>query len=301
MADVLRDLSKWLNLTNLQPENMTALLVALGQGSFIAEDVIPRIPSTDEFLWLTEDSNDQFTLARKRGERGEASKNELFDSKLSGETYEYFESSDITAKTLRKGSIYSFVNLTVRKTSMIAGKIKMNIERDLINAMTDTTTYSTINTRSGSALWTSTSTSDPIKDVALAKNDIVLAERISEPDTLILGSTDKTYMTISDNIRDTIQYTRDYTQTGMMMEFLMGLRLLTSTAIYISGTTDVRLLSGTGIVLKRGYSGELRESEPYMAYTDYDKRTKVLTIFGSRIIKPIITRPKSICLINNVS
>ena len=47
MADVLRDLSKWLNLTNLQPENMTALLVTLAQRDFVAEYLVPRIPSTD--------------------------------------------------------------------------------------------------------------------------------------------------------------------------------------------------------------------------------------------------------------
>ena len=183
---------------------------------------------------------------------------------------------------------------------MIANKIRMNVERDLLTALQDTTTYTTINTRSGSSLWTTVSSSDPIKDAALAKNDVQTTEFVV-PDSIILGSTDKTYMTISDNIRDTIQYTSDYTQTGILMEFLMGLRLYTSTAIYKSGSSDIALLSGTGIILKRGYVGELRESEPYMAYTDYDKRTKVLTIFGSRIIKPIVIRPKGICLLTNVS
>ena len=300
MADIFRDLSKWLSLTNLQPENMTALLVTLAQGAFVAEDILPRVPSTDEFQWLTEDSNDAFTEARKRGERGEASKNELTDTKLSGETYEYFESSDITSKVLRRGNIYSFINLTVRKTDMIAKKIRMNIEKDMIAALQDTTTYSAINSVAASVAWTTRTTSDPIRDFSLAA-DAIRRVQMVEADTAIVGGTDKTYLTLSDNIRDTKQYTKDYTEDGIMMERVNGLNLYTSTAIYKSGSSNIKLLSGTAIVLKRGIVGELREGEPYMAYTDYDKRVKVLTIFGSRVIKPVIIVPKAICLVTGVS
>ena len=299
MADIIKDLSKWLSLVNLQPEHMTALLVTLAQGPFMAEDILTRVPSTDEFQWLTEDSNDQFTEARKRGERGEASKNELFDSRLTGETYEYFESSDITAKTLRSGNIYAFINLTVRKTDMIAKKIRMNVEKDTIAALQDTSTYSTINTVSASVSWYTTGTSDPYRDVAVAADEVRKVNQ-SEIDTIILGGSDKTYMSLSDNIRDTAQYTREYTQEGLMIERLNGLNLMTSTAIYKSGSTDIRLLSGTGITLVRGTVGEIREGEPYLSYTDYDKRVKVLTIFGSRVIKPVIIRPKDICLITGI-
>ena len=79
---VLRDLSKWLNIPEVQPVNMTALLVTLAQGEFVAEDILPVVPSPDDFLWLTEDSNDKFNLAKKRGEKGGAALNDVYDTQL---------------------------------------------------------------------------------------------------------------------------------------------------------------------------------------------------------------------------
>lgn len=300
MVTQLKDLSMWANMKNLQPENMTPLLVMLAQGNFIAEDVFPAVPSTDAFQWETEDSNDKFTVGRKRGERGGATLNDFTTSKLSGEAYEYFEGAQITAKALRSGNIYSFVNLTVRKMEMIASKIRMNIEKDLLAAAQDLTTYTTMNSVSCSVAFTTRATSDPVKDVALAVDAIRRTEHV-EADVIILGGTDKTNMSLSASIRDTIKYTTDYTKDGIMFERLNGLQLYTSTAVYRSGTSYIPILSGQGIVLKRGIAGELKEAEAYLADSDYVKGNKVLTLYGSRVIKPVIIRPKAICVIKNVS
>jgi len=129
------DYSKWLNHAALQPENITALLVVLGQGKFVAEDVLPVVPSTDDFRWLTETANDGFLLARARNERGVAEQADLYDTVLTGSAYEYFTKAELTAKTLRSGNIYSFVNLIVRKTNMLANKIRLTVEKDMIDAM----------------------------------------------------------------------------------------------------------------------------------------------------------------------
>ena len=300
MADTIRDISRWLNEPALHPENMTTLLVTLAQGPFVLEDILPVIPTSDEFKWLTEDYNDQFTLARRRGEGGEASKNEVFDTQNSGSAYEYFEGADITAKTLRSNNVFDFVSQLVRKTGVIANKIRMNVERDGILALTNTSLYSTINTRSGTVLWTTTASSDPYKDILLAVNQIATTEHV-EADAIILGATDKTNMVLSDNIRDTIQYTKNYLSDGTPIENVAGLRLFVSNTIYKSGSTNVPLLSGTGIVLSTGIAGELREAQPYIADSDFEKKVRTLTLLGSRVIAPIITHPKAITLINNVS
>ena len=300
MVTQLKDLSTWANMKNLQPENMTPLLVMLAQGPFIAEDIFPAVPSTDAFQWETEDSNDKFTVARKRGERGGATLNDFTTSKLTAEAYEYFEGAQITAKALRSGNIYSFVNLTVRKMEMIASKIRMNIEKDLLAAMQDRTTYATINYHSCSVNFLTRGTSDPIKDFSLAVNKIRGTEHV-EADVIILGGTDKTNMTLSDNIRDTQQYTKDYTTEGLVYERVNGLQLYTSTAVYKSGTSYISILSGQAVIMKRGIAGELKEAEAYLADSDFNKGNKVLTLYGSRVIKPVVIRPKAICLVANVS
>jgi len=292
-----KDFSKWLSHTALQPENMTALLVALAQGQFVAEDLLPVIPSPDSFQWETEVSNDGFTLSKKRGERGEAEIEDFYTAKLTASTYEYFSKAEITAKALREGNIYSFVNLVAKKTQLIANKLKMNAEKDTIDALMDTTTYTTINTETASVAWSTYATSDPYKNVELAKNDIRTTEFV-EPDTIIMGGTDKVNMLLSDNIRDTVQYTRDYNVTGLGYEKIANLDIYTSTAIYKSAGTNYTLLSGSTILLKRGIVGEMRESQPYDAYSMWDKSIKVLSIYGSRVFKPIIIRPLGICILD---
>lgn len=292
------DYSKWLNHDALQPVNMTALLITLGYGKFVAEDVLPIVQSTDDFQWLTEDSNDGFLLAKKRGERGVAEHADLYDSVLTGSAYEYFVKSEITAKTLRSGNIYSFVNLLVRKTNMLANKIRLSSEKDMIDAMLDTTTYSTINVVTASVAWGTYATSDPYKFLQLAKNKIVTNEYI-EADTAIMGQDDKTDMTLSDALRDSIQYSENYNEKGELVEKLAGLDLKTSTAAYktigADGTvTSTPVLDGKVIVLKKGIIGELREAQPYDAYSEWDKSVKVLSLYASRVMKPIIIRPKGI-------
>lgn len=292
------DYSKWLNHAALQPENMTALLVTLGQGKFIAEDILPIVPSTDDFRWLTEDSNDGFLLAKKRGERGTAEQADLYDSVLTGSAYEYFVKSEITAKTLRSGNIYSFVNLLVRKTNLLANKIRLTVEKDMIDAMLDTTTYSTINVVTASVAWGTYATSDPYKYVQLAKNKIMVNEYI-DADTIILGANDTTNMKLSDALRDSIQYTENYNANGELIERIAGLDLKTSTACYktigaTGAVSNVMILSGAGIVLKKGVIGELREAQPYDAYSNWDKEIKVLGMYASRVMKPIIIRPRGI-------
>jgi len=297
----VKDFSKWLSHPALQPQNMTALLVVLGQGGFIAEDIVPVVPSTDDFQWLTETGNDAFLLSKKRGEKGVAEEADLYDSVLTGSAYEYFVKSQINAKALRTGNVFSFVNLIVRKTNMIANKIRLTCEKDLLDALQDTSTYSTINTLSASAAWSSYATSDPFRWVVKAKNAIATTQ-FFDADTLILGAADKTDMQLSDSLRDSTQYTEKYTELGEYIERLAGLNIMSSTAQYKTINTagnyvSTPVLDGKAIVLKKGMIGELREAQPYDAYSEWDRSIKTLDIYGSRVIKPIVTLPKGICLV----
>ena len=292
------DYSKWITHAALHPENMTALLVVLGQGAFIAEDIMPVVPSPDDFRWLTETANDGFLLARKRGERGHAEHADMYDSVLTGSAYEYFVKSEIDAKSLRAGNIYSFVNLIVRKTNMLANKIRLTVEKDTLDALVDRTTYSTINIVTASVAWSTYATSDPYKYVQKAKN-LIMINAYLDADTIILGANNKTDMLLSDHIRDSVRYTQNYNEEGQLIERIAGLDLKTSTAAYrtitTSGTyTAFMVLSGSAIVLKKGAIGELREAQPYDAYSNWDKEIKVLSLYASRVMKPIITQPLGI-------
>jgi len=168
----------------------------------------------------------------------------------------------------------------------------------MIDAMLDTTTYKSINVVTASVAWSTYATSDPYKYIQKAKNEIVVNEFV-EADTIIMGQNDKTDMTLSDALRDSIQYTENYNERGELIENIAGLMLKTSTAAYKSigatGTvTSTPVLSGTSLILKKGIIGELREAQPYDAYSDWDKSIKVLSMYASRVMKPIIIRPAGI-------
>lgn len=297
----LKDFSKWLSHPALQPQNMTALLVLLAQGTFVAEDILPVIPSTDDFQWLTETANDGQLLSKKRGEKGVAEVADLYDSILSGSAYEYFVKSQITAKSLRSGNIFSFVNLTVRKMQMIADKIRLTCEKDTIDALSDTSTYTTINTLSASAAWSSYASADPYKWVVKAKTAVKTSQFV-DPDVLLLGAADEADMTLADSMRNSTQYTEKYTEKGQYIQRLAGLEIMVANAQYktinTAGSYVVnKILDGKAIVLKKGMIGELREAQPYDAYSEYDKSIKTLEMYGSRVIKPIITLPQGICVV----
>jgi hypothetical protein len=294
----VKDLSKYLNRPELHPENLIPLLVLLGQGEFILENILPVVPSTDDFTWMTEISNDKFNTARKRGERGTAAINDFLTQKLTDSTQEYFEQAQITAKQMRSGNVYAFINLIAKKMDTVAGKIRMNSEKDGIAELVNTTKYTTINTHSASVAWSTYASSDPIKEIELAKNVIRLDE-FTEATDIILGATNKTEMTLSDSIRDSKQYTVDYTANGIKIARIADLQVHVATAVYKSGTSYVPILDSQGIIMVRGCA-EIRESDPYNSESVYDPEIKILKLLASRSFKTIVTRPQQICLLNSI-
>jgi hypothetical protein len=299
MATIIKDLSQLKGIPELVPENVTALLVLLGQNGFVGEDVFNLVASADSFGWLKETFNDKFALARKIEEKGGPQNTEFGVEQKSDEAYEYFLSATITAKEARNKNTFYFVDLLTKKMDAIAGRIRMNTERDILAALQNKTLYTGIKSYSASTAWTTIATSDPYKDVAKAADKISASGY--EADTLIIGRGDKTSLTLSDSIRDTVQYTSDYTQDGLLMEKLLGYDLYVSNARYKSGSSYIRLLSGTGILLAKGVSGELREAQAYLADTDYEKKNKQWVLLGSRAIKPIITYEETVGLIYDIS
>lgn len=299
MATIIRDLSQLKGIPELQPENMTPLLVLLGQNGFVGEDLFNLVSSPDAFLWEKETFNDKFSLATKIEEKGGPQNTDFGVEKKSAEAYEYFLSATITAKQARNKNTYAFIDIMNKKMGAIAERLRMNVERDILNALQDTITYTGINTYSASTAWTTISTADPFKDIVKTSDEI--AATGYEADSIIIGRGDESNLIITDNIRDVKQYTVDFTADGIEMKKLFGYDLFVSNARYKSGATYVRLLDGKAIMLSKGLSGELRESQPYMADSDYEKKNKQWVLLGSRAIKPIVTFETTVGIIDNIS
>lgn len=299
MATVIRDLSQLKGIPELQQEYMTPLLVLLGQMGFVGERVFNLQPSADTAYWEKETFNDKFSLATKIEERGGPQNTDFDVEKQSAEAYDYNLYTAITAKQSRNKNLYSFINLTGLKMNALAERLRMNVERDIVNALLDTTTYTGIKTYSASTAWTSLTTSNPMKDVLLTADKIAAAGY--EADTILLGRGDETNLTLSDKLLTATQYTKDYTEDGIERKSLFGYDLFVSNARYKSGASYVRILNKKAILLKKGLSGSLMESQPYLADSDYDKRHKEMILLASRTIVPVVTYEETVGIINNIS
>ena len=103
----------------------------------------------------------------------------------------------------------------------------------------------------------------------------------------------------SSEIRNANQYTRDVVG-NQVIERICGLRIVVANSVYNANGTLTPILNGTVVVMSSGLAAQTRESKPLQADRDYTKSNAVLTIFGERSFKTIVTQPKLIALINNV-
>jgi len=283
------DLTKWQNLKQMHPENMTALVVALAQASFMIEEILPIIPSTDDFMFEKEVSNTKFDRAKKRGEKGEAQNNMFNVEKQAASSWEYFEKYDITAKTLRRGNKYQFINVMVKGMDTIANKIRLATEMDGLEEMLGA---DGINTITATSEFSDYSASDPYMDIVNAKLKVELDEMVVA-NAIIMGAQNFSEVKLSDNVRDVAAFTYDYTSNGIAIPKIDNSRVYVASARYNDGGTLVPVLDGTVIVTTPGYVGDLREAQPYEADSEYTKKNKVLSLYASRVIRPIVTRPEA--------
>lgn len=289
----ITDLTKLLNLDQLQPENMTALLVAFAQGEFMIEDVLPIISAPDHFTYLKETYTTKFDSAEARGEKGEATNNAFNATQTAVSSEEWFEKYEITAKSMRDGNVFNFINLMVKGMEIIGNKIRLASERQGLEALTDTTG---INTISATGAYSSYSASDPYKDIVKAKTAISLDELV-KADIIVMGAENEADLKLSDTYRDVAQYTINYSPDGVPSGRIDGTRVAVANARYNSSGTLTPVLNGTIIVAASGICGNTAESLPYDAYSDYDPTVQVMSLFGRRATASYLTRPEAVCTI----
>ena len=299
MATIIRDLATLQGTPELVPENMTPLLVLLGQNGFVGESVFNLVSSPDAVLWEKETFNDKFSLATKIQERGGPQNTEFDVEQKSAEAYDYNLYSAITAKQARGKNTFAFIDIMVKKMDAMAGRLRMNVEKDILTALRDTITYTEIKQYSASSAWTAFTTSNPMRDV-LKTADLIAATGY-EADAIIIGRGDETNLTLSDRVVDATKYNRDYNEDGIEFKTLFGYDLFVSNARYKSGTSYARILSTKAIMLSQGLSGELKEAQPYLADSDYDKKHKEMVLLASRTIKPVVTYEETVGIIHNIS
>lgn len=299
MANARADLSTYLTQDAMKPENMTQLLVALAQGPFIIDSVMNLVPSTDDLYFEKEIANSKFKKADKIAEKASPGRNTIEVEKVSVSAYEYRESFEITNKVVKPGNFFAFLNIMLAGMDTIASRIGMTSEVDGITELSNTSTYTNMNTLSATDVWSSAAGSDPFRDIVLASELITRNSQLMA-DAVILGSQNYHEMTLSDSIRDTKQYTIDYTENGIRMGSLAGLDVLQCRAQYLSGSTYVPILNGSAIVLNTARASNLYEAQPYEADRDWDTLRKVITLVGSRRLAPKVVQEKAITIVSGI-
>ncbi|MDD4804011.1 MAG: hypothetical protein PHN69_02450 [Candidatus Pacebacteria bacterium] len=299
MVTTIRDVSQLQGRPEYDTAILTPLLVLMVNNGFVGEEVFNIVQSLDNISYSVETFNDKFSLADRISEAG-GPQNTDFDTELKeAKTFTYNLSSVITAEQARNKNLNVILDLTAKKMNAIGERLRMNRERDLINALLDTTTYSGIQVYSASTAWTTISTCNPMKDIIMTADKI--ASYGYEADAIILGRGDETNLALSDKLVTLSQYTKDITADGIERKKLFGYDLYVSNARYNAAGTMTRLLSGKAIMLKKGVSGEIRESQPYLADSDYDKKRREMVLLGTSTAAPIVTYESTVGIISDIA
>jgi hypothetical protein len=298
MATTIRDVSQLQGRPEYDTAILTPLLVLMVNNGFVGEEVFNIVQSLDNISYSVETFNDKFSLADRISEAG-GPQNTDFDTELKeAKTFTYNLSSVITAEQARNKNLNVVLDLTAKKMNAIGERLRMNRERDLINALLDTTTYTGIQVYSASTAWATIATCNPMKDIIMTADKIAVYGH--EADAIILGRGDETSLSLSDKLVTMTQYTKDITADGIERKKLFGYDLFVSNARYNNAGTMTRLLSGKAIMLKKGVSGEIRESQPYLADSDYDKKRREMVLLGTSTAAPIVTYENTVGIISNI-
>jgi hypothetical protein len=293
------DLSLYLSHDALKPENMTEYIKRYAQGLMVVENIFPSVPCADSFTWLEQVDTTGFESSMKIAEGSELQFNVAEFQKKSDTPVRYMEGGAISQDQIRFG--YDSVNYLEEVLERIASKLTLQVERDTLAELQDTTQYSTINTQNGSN-WSSAASATPIDDILdlslSIQNDEVLG-----PTDLILGNTDYYNLIATDQVWQSKMYTKDMVAgTDTFIAKINNLPIAISNAVYYTGGTRTAVLAAQGILLNRACAKKFVVDE-FATERDVIKTVTPNKIWvkGTRYLKVKVLKPQLIGILQTLT
>jgi len=175
---------------------LTSLLLGMGQGTFIAEKLFPRLPQSLRGVTLAKLGDERFRRYNLRRAPGTATKR--VDIKYEGQTYtvdQYSVEVPLPRELLQEAEQSARLNvgahLDVSRLAMTTASdiLALDYEQEAARMAIDPTGYASghVNALSGGAKW-SASTGNPVADLASAAN--IVRKKIGKRPNLLMLSPD---------------------------------------------------------------------------------------------------------------
>jgi hypothetical protein len=182
---------------------MTAILLGMGQGSYIAESLFPRLPQALSSITLAQMGDERFKRYNLRRAPGTSTKR--VEISYQGKTYtvdQYAVEVPIPREVIRESDESRRLNvgnyLDISRMAMVTASdiLGLDYELDVATLATTTGTYASghVTALSGAAKW-SASTGTPVTDVRAASE--VIRKKIGKRPNKLILSADAAYCLVS--------------------------------------------------------------------------------------------------------
>lgn len=180
-------------------------------------------------------------------------------------------------------------NLLAREIMRLGNNMVRYVDATAVAALNAAAIY----TMTAAALW-STTTTDPLADIATAAQLIYGPDLGYQPDTILMNPFDHMNLVKNTTLRTALPR-EDTTPRNPI--FGGSINMLEGLDIYLSN----RVPSGTAYMLQAGIVGSYSEEVPQYATVIDEPRVETWFIHGARVIVPYVTDPKACVKISGIS
>jgi hypothetical protein len=310
-------------MSNAQARVIDPILSTVAQGysqnDLVASALFPTVDVTQRGGKILQFGKESFQLFNGVRSPGENTKRLRFG--YLGTPYSLSDASlegQVPTETEQEAMAVPGINLGQQAIYVVSSAMATSLEKASADLARNASSYGSNNktTLSGTSQWSDFSgTSDPIKDVEVAKN-AVRGQIGKKPNTMIVGSATMTYLRQHPKIVDRIKYTGRDVATNELLAALFGVaRVFEGESIYATDAGVITDIWGKDVVLaytnisdaqsyglpSYGYTytlqGYPQVEEPY-----YDRNAKSWIYPVTRVEAPVIAAASAgFLLINAVA
>lgn len=241
----------------LQNPVATNLLLGMGQGTYIAEELFPRLPQALRGVTLPKLSDERFKRYNLRRAPGTATKR--IEIEYKGEVYtvnqysvevpmprETLQEADIQRK-LNVGAFLDVSNIAISTANDLLG---LDFELEVAGIATDPATFATghVQALAGGTKWTAT-TGTPVTDIRAASN--VIRKKIGKrPNKLTLSADSELALTTNAEVRSYLPSTQMGPATlEQLASILKVKKIVVGDAIWKDGSGNGQDVWGNNAIL----------------------------------------------------
>lgn len=261
---------------------LTSLLLGMGQGSYIAETLFPRLPQALSSIMLAKVGNERFKRYNLRRAPGTATKR--IEVKYEGKSYaldQYSVEVPIPRELIRESDESRRLNvgnyLDISKIAMVTadGILAQDYELDVAGVATLPASYAAghVQAYAAGTKWSAT-TGTPVTDIRAA-SDVIRKKIGKRPNKLVLSADAATALIMNTEVRSYLPNTQTGPANMDQLKIILNVsEIVMGDAIWVDGDDVGRDVWGNNAILAYAPSiggangGNISLAEPAFGFTN---------------------------------